>query len=72
MSPETGGLFHRAIIMSGSAQSIWANTEDVVHYSRFLTKKLGCEKVKNMKKCLQKPTTHEIIKTAKSFVSFFS
>uniref|UniRef100_A0AC34FBK2 Carboxylesterase type B domain-containing protein n=1 Tax=Panagrolaimus sp. ES5 TaxID=591445 RepID=A0AC34FBK2_9BILA len=68
LSPETEGLFARAIAMSGSSQAIWANTEDVVGFSKNLTKGLGCDKVEDLKKCIQRSSTHEVIKAAKSFI----
>jgi carboxylesterase type B len=68
LSSETEGLFIRAIPMSGSSQAIWANTEDVVYFSKNLTHGLGCDKVEDLKKCIQSPSTHEILKTAKSFI----
>uniref|UniRef100_A0A914P7L8 Carboxylic ester hydrolase n=1 Tax=Panagrolaimus davidi TaxID=227884 RepID=A0A914P7L8_9BILA len=67
LSSETEGLFNRAIPMSGSSQAIWANTEDVVGFSKNLTRELGCDKVEDLKKCIQRSSTHEIIKAAKSF-----
>lgn len=36
------GLFHRAIMQSGSALSPWAIANDVVRYSRQLTESVGC------------------------------
>ncbi|XP_046686738.1 esterase FE4-like isoform X2 [Homalodisca vitripennis] len=42
LSPMSKGLFHRAIIMSGSSLNSWAFSSEAVEKSRLLGEKMGC------------------------------
>ncbi|KAE9553470.1 hypothetical protein FO519_003299, partial [Halicephalobus sp. NKZ332] len=68
LSPESEGLFSNAIMMSGSAQSVWANGDVTVESSKKINKILGCDKVEDLKKCLQRASTKEILDATKTFV----
>ena len=46
----TAGLFHRAILMSGSAFSTWSLVEDPVHYAVKVANSLNCTVPSNMMK----------------------
>ncbi|KAF9405877.1 hypothetical protein HW555_013556 [Spodoptera exigua] len=63
LSPISNGLFHRAILMSGSALSDWAMTKDPTPYTLQVAQSLGCNpNSKNMMACLQKKPLSEIKK----------
>ncbi|KAJ8733618.1 hypothetical protein PYW07_014169 [Mythimna separata] len=63
LSPISNGLFHRAILMSGSALSDWAMTKDPTPYTLQVAQSLGCNpSSKNMMDCLQKKPLSEIKK----------
>uniref|UniRef100_A0A2A4J5D4 Carboxylesterase type B domain-containing protein n=1 Tax=Heliothis virescens TaxID=7102 RepID=A0A2A4J5D4_HELVI len=63
LSPISNGLFHRAILMSGSALSDWAMTKDPTPYTLQVAQSLGCNpNSKNMMTCLQKKPLSEIKK----------
>ncbi|XP_022828122.1 uncharacterized protein LOC111357589 [Spodoptera litura] len=63
LSPISNGLFHRAILMSGSALSDWAMTKDPTPYTLQVAQSLGCNpSSKNMMACLQKKPLSEIKK----------
>lgn len=67
LSPMAKGLFHRAIMSSGSALSSWAMATDAVKYSRKLAAKLGCpdEPDKNsiMIDCLRQKSAQDLVMT---------
>ncbi|XP_075979907.1 uncharacterized protein LOC142979037 [Anticarsia gemmatalis] len=63
LSPISNGLFHRAILMSGSALSDWAMTKDPTPYTLQVAQSLGCNpNSKNMMACLQKKPLSDIKK----------
>ncbi|XP_041973848.1 uncharacterized protein LOC121729406 isoform X2 [Aricia agestis] len=63
LSPISNGLFHRAILMSGSALSDWAMTRDPAQYTLQVAQSLGCSPTsKNMMTCLQNRQLSEIKK----------
>ncbi|XP_060810622.1 uncharacterized protein LOC106136893 [Amyelois transitella] len=63
LSPISDGLFHRAILMSGSALSDWAMTKDPGRYTFQAAQSLGCNpNSKNMMACLQTKPLSEIKK----------
>ncbi|XP_050684582.1 neuroligin-4, Y-linked-like isoform X2 [Leptidea sinapis] len=63
LSPISNGLFHRAILMSGSALSDTAMTKDPEQYTLQVAQSLGCNpSSKNMMSCLQNKTLSEIKK----------
>ena len=47
---STSGLFHRAILMSGSSFSTWSLVEDPVHYAVKVASSLNCTVPTNMMK----------------------
>uniref|UniRef100_A0AAQ5YMW1 Carboxylesterase type B domain-containing protein n=1 Tax=Amphiprion ocellaris TaxID=80972 RepID=A0AAQ5YMW1_AMPOC len=57
------GLFHRAIIQSGSALSSWAVNYQPVKYTRLLAEKVGCNVLdtSGMVDCLRKKTSRELV-----------
>ncbi|XP_067084986.1 neuroligin-3-like isoform X3 [Osmerus mordax] len=57
------GLFHRAIIQSGSALSSWAVNYQPVKYTRHLAERVGCNVLDtlDMVSCLQKKTAKELV-----------
>nr|XP_026484815.1 uncharacterized protein LOC113392541 [Vanessa tameamea] len=63
LSPISNGLFHRAILMSGSALSDSAMTKDPTQYTLQVAQSLGCNlNSKNMMACLQNKPLSEIKK----------
>ncbi|XP_023936218.2 uncharacterized protein LOC112044578 [Bicyclus anynana] len=63
LSPISNGLFHRAILMSGSALSDAAMTRDPTQYTLQVAQSLGCSpSSKNMMSCLQNKPLSEIKK----------
>ncbi|XP_045760938.1 uncharacterized protein LOC123864502 isoform X1 [Maniola jurtina] len=63
LSPISNGLFHRAILMSGSALSDAAMTRDPTQYTLQVAQSLGCNpSSKNMMTCLQNKPLSEIKK----------
>ncbi|XP_063836327.1 uncharacterized protein LOC135085457 [Ostrinia nubilalis] len=63
LSPISNGLFHRAILMSGSALSDWAMTKDPTQYTLQVAQSLDCNpSSKDMMTCLQKKPLSEIKK----------
>ncbi|CAH0723015.1 unnamed protein product, partial [Brenthis ino] len=63
LSPISNGLFHRAILMSGSALSDSAMTKDPTQYTLQVAQSLGCNlNSKNMMTCLQNKPLSEIKK----------
>ncbi|KAI5638586.1 carboxylesterase family domain-containing protein [Phthorimaea operculella] len=57
LSPISNGLFHRAILMSGSALSNWAITRDPTQYTLQVAQGLYCNPIaKNLMSCLQNKT----------------
>ncbi|XP_028035897.1 uncharacterized protein LOC114247207 [Bombyx mandarina] len=63
LSPISNGLFHRAILMSGSALSDWAMTRDPTQYTLQVAQSLGCSpNSKNLMNCMQKKPLSEIKK----------
>ncbi|XP_028271690.1 neuroligin-3a isoform X5 [Parambassis ranga] len=57
------GLFHRAIIQSGSALSSWAVNYQPVKYTRLLAEKVGCNVLdtSDMVDCLRKKSSRELV-----------
>ncbi|CAB3221157.1 unnamed protein product [Arctia plantaginis] len=62
------GLFHRAILLSGSALSSWAIVDDPVYYSLKLAKQLNCTIPEDLTKdheiivdCLREATIEELL-----------
>ncbi|CAG9782664.1 unnamed protein product [Diatraea saccharalis] len=62
------GLFHRAILLSGSALSSWAIVDDPVYYSLKLAKHMNCTIPEDMSKdhevivdCLREATIDELL-----------
>ncbi|XP_059055067.1 uncharacterized protein LOC131849096 [Achroia grisella] len=54
LSPISNGLFHRAILMSGSALSDWAMTKNPLQYTLQVAQSIGCNpSSKNLMSCLQ-------------------
>ncbi|CAG9576307.1 unnamed protein product [Danaus chrysippus] len=63
LSPISNGLFHRAILMSGSALSDSAMTRDPTQYTLQVAQSLGCNpSSKNMMTCLQNKPLPDIKK----------
>ncbi|RVE44542.1 hypothetical protein evm_010808 [Chilo suppressalis] len=61
LSPISNGLFHRAILMSGSALSDWAMTKDPTQYTLQVAQGLDCNpSSKDMMSCLQKKPLSDI------------
>uniref|UniRef100_A0AAQ5WZT6 Carboxylesterase type B domain-containing protein n=1 Tax=Amphiprion ocellaris TaxID=80972 RepID=A0AAQ5WZT6_AMPOC len=63
LSHHSEGLFHRAIIQSGSALSSWAVNYQPVKYTRLLAEKVGCNVLdtSGMVDCLRKKTSRELV-----------
>ncbi|KAK7138441.1 hypothetical protein R3I94_013915 [Phoxinus phoxinus] len=63
LSHHSEGLFHRAIIQSGSALSSWAVNYQPVKYTRLLAEKVGCNVLDtlDMVDCLRKKTARELV-----------
>ncbi|KAM3955470.1 LOW QUALITY PROTEIN: uncharacterized protein ACR2FA_010623 [Aphomia sociella] len=63
LSQISNGLFHRAILMSGSALSDWAMTKNPLQYTLQVAQSIGCSpNSKNMMTCLQNKPLSEIKK----------
>ncbi|XP_072935523.1 uncharacterized protein [Epargyreus clarus] len=63
LSHISNDLFHRAILMSGSALSDWAMTKDPTQYTMQVAQSLGCNLTsKNLMTCLQNKPLTEIKK----------
>ncbi|XP_071779133.1 neuroligin-3a isoform X3 [Centroberyx gerrardi] len=63
LSHHSEGLFHRAIIQSGSALSSWAVNYQPVKYTRLLAEKVGCNVLDtlDMVDCLRKKSSRELV-----------
>ncbi|MCJ8733876.1 hypothetical protein PDJAM_G00228720 [Pangasius djambal] len=63
LSHHSEGLFHRAIIQSGSALSSWAVNYQPVKYTRLLAEKVGCNVLDTMDMvhCLRKKNARELV-----------
>ncbi|XP_056456992.1 neuroligin-3a isoform X2 [Gadus chalcogrammus] len=63
LSHHSEGLFHRAIIQSGSALSSWAVNYQPVKYTRHLAEKVGCNVLDTMDMvdCLRKKGWRELV-----------
>ncbi|TNM85026.1 hypothetical protein fugu_009204 [Takifugu bimaculatus] len=63
LSHHSEGLFHRAIIQSGSALSSWAVNYQPVKYTRMLAERVGCNVLDtlDMVSCLQKKSAKELV-----------
>ncbi|KAJ8338395.1 hypothetical protein SKAU_G00373610 [Synaphobranchus kaupii] len=63
LSHHSEGLFHRAIIQSGSALSSWAVNYQPVKYTRMLAEKVGCNVLDtlDMVDCLRKKNARELV-----------
>ncbi|KAH7646391.1 neuroligin-4 [Dermatophagoides farinae] len=65
LSPMARGLFHRAIMISGSALSPWAIASDSIFHAKNFAKVLGCLENPKMEKdvleCLRHKTVQEIL-----------
>ncbi|XP_026764290.2 uncharacterized protein LOC113522706 [Galleria mellonella] len=63
LSSVPNGLFHRAILMSGSALSDWAMTKNPLQYTLQVAQSVGCyPNAKNMMTCLQNKPLSQIKK----------
>ncbi|KAL1465229.1 hypothetical protein WDU94_004816, partial [Cyamophila willieti] len=65
VSPKTAGLFHKVIIMSGSATSPWMKTRSVSQASRSIARSLGCLSINETRpilKCMRDKSTSEIMR----------
>ncbi|XP_008467847.1 cholinesterase 2-like [Diaphorina citri] len=65
VSPKTAGLFHKVIIMSGSATSPWMKTRSVSQASRSIARSLGCLTVNETRpilKCMRDKSTSELMR----------
>ncbi|BES94950.1 Carboxylesterase family [Nesidiocoris tenuis] len=64
ISPRTQGLFHRAIIMSGSIMSPWASSPSPSNASLEIAKSLGClrPKTKAILTCLRSKSSEELLR----------
>ncbi|XP_018607270.1 neuroligin-3-like isoform X2 [Scleropages formosus] len=63
LSHHSEGLFHRAVIQSGSALSSWAVNYQPVKYTRLLAEKVGCNVLDtlDMVDCLRKKSARELV-----------
>uniref|UniRef100_A0A8C9WF28 Neuroligin 3a n=1 Tax=Scleropages formosus TaxID=113540 RepID=A0A8C9WF28_SCLFO len=63
LSHHSEGLFHRAIIQSGSALSSWAVNYQPVKYTRLLAEKVGCNVLDtlDMVDCLRRKSARELV-----------
>ncbi|XP_063059939.1 neuroligin-3b [Engraulis encrasicolus] len=63
LSHHSEGLFHRAIIQSGSALSSWAVNYQPVKYTRQLAERVGCNVLDthDLVSCLQKRSYKELV-----------
>ena len=65
LSPMVKGLFHRAIVMSGSALSPWATSQSNVKSAREVAEYLSCpsdvKKYSQMVECLRKQTIDSLL-----------
>ncbi|KAH9416431.1 postsynaptic membrane assembly [Dermatophagoides pteronyssinus] len=65
LSPMARGLFHRSIMISGSALSPWAIASDAIFHARNFAKILGCLENPRMEKmvleCLRHKTIEDIL-----------
>uniref|UniRef100_A0A3B3T0K4 Neuroligin 3a n=1 Tax=Paramormyrops kingsleyae TaxID=1676925 RepID=A0A3B3T0K4_9TELE len=63
LSHHSEGLFHRAIIQSGSALSSWAVNYQPVKYTRLLAEKVGCNVLDtlDMVDCLRRKNSRELV-----------
>ncbi|GMT31682.1 hypothetical protein PFISCL1PPCAC_22979, partial [Pristionchus fissidentatus] len=68
-SPHSSSLFTQSLLMSGSAITEWAVTEQVVDESRKLAAALGCLKESSVKTidCMQERTAEEILEAKNLF-----
>ncbi|XP_054709023.1 neuroligin-4, X-linked-like [Uloborus diversus] len=64
LSPMAKGLFHRAIMMSGSALSPWAIARDANFYARQIARTLGCPTAKPaaLLECLRQRSATDILR----------
>lgn len=69
LTPESEGLFNSAILMSGSSQSVWANGDFTIESSKKINRILGCDKVEDLKKCLQDVSAQQILDATGTFVT---
>ncbi|KAF4526362.1 hypothetical protein B566_EDAN014100, partial [Ephemera danica] len=69
LSPLAKGLFHRAILQSGSAYNPWALTRHAPRHANELARALGCSSQDPLK-CLQTADAHQLpLGTSESFLS---
>ncbi|XP_069687014.1 carboxylesterase 5A [Periplaneta americana] len=63
-SPRTAGLFHRAIVMSGSVTSPWSRAQHPGNSSRGIARSLGCFATTSraILSCLRTKSTAEILR----------
>ncbi|PSN45889.1 Neuroligin-4 [Blattella germanica] len=63
-SPRTPGLFHRAIVMSGSVTSPWSGAQHPANSSRGIARSLGCLVFNSRATvaCLRTKSTEEILR----------
>lgn len=64
LSPMAKGLFHRAIMQSGSALSSWALAPNAISYAHELARKLGCpiQKSSELVDCMREKSVEDIMK----------
>ena len=69
LSPQTHGLFHRAVSMSGSAMAWWANIPHQEATAHRLAETFHCpsETSEDIIKCLQRISGREIMETQAKF-----
>ena len=72
LAPAAKDYFQRAIPMSGSASGAWASNDEVLlDTSSNLVKAAQCSGTENVKECLKKKSTAEIIAATSSYMSLY-
>ena len=76
---DVAGLFHRAILMSGSSFSTWSLVEDPVHYAVKVANSLNCTVPSNMLrhhqdivKCLREKPLNDLMSVDLKAPSFLT
>ncbi|KAG8279638.1 neurexin protein binding [Homalodisca vitripennis] len=77
--PASRGLFHRAILLSGSALSSWALVEDPVYFAVRLDRQVNCSAPEDLLRdnedivdCLRDVPLQELLKADTSAPSYLS